>query len=161
MTLDERKTLVTAIEPELAGRPFVRLHTFERDGHPLHLALTERLRRETKRGRVWKAPPFLTALKNAAYGFDGAKARSLGGADGVFLLDRAFTPKNEMMRKLFDRYLDRPEGGARELAAALGVGLERLLPVRVVSHHLRLLGVLHRGQGADWLVLVDYDDEAP
>jgi len=23
------------------------------------------------------------------------------------------------------------------------------------------LGVLHRGQGADWLVLVDYDDEAP
>ncbi|OWK36609.1 hypothetical protein FRUB_09172 [Fimbriiglobus ruber] len=31
------------------------------------------------------------------------------------------------------------------------------LPVRLVSHHLRLLGVLARREDADWLVLVDCD----
>jgi hypothetical protein len=63
-----------------------------------------------------------------------------------------------MMRKLFDRFLDRPGSGAETLAYALGVPLARLLPVRLVSHHMRLVGVLHRGEVADTLVLVDYDD---
>ena len=30
--------------------------------------------------------------------------------------------------------------------------------MRVVSHHMRLLGVLYRTTSEDWLVLVDYDD---
>jgi predicted RecB family endonuclease len=59
---------------------------------------------------------------------------------------------------LFDRYLDRADSGAQELAQTLGVELARFLPVRVVSHHMRLLGVLHRSEEADTLVLVDYDD---
>jgi len=42
----------------------------------------------------------LKALKNAAYGFDEKQARSRGGADGIFLLDRHFTPKNEMILPL-------------------------------------------------------------
>ncbi len=64
-----------------------------------------------------------------------------------------------MMRKLFDRYLDKPGSGAGEIAGALGVPLAELLPVRLVSHHLRLLGVLARKDDADWLVLVDCDRE--
>lgn len=158
MNLDELKTRVAASEPELGRAPFVVVESFARDGRAIHVAVTERLRRLAKRGRVWKSPAFLTALKNAAYGFDEARARSLGGADGIFLLDRGFSPKNEMMKKLFDRYLDRADSGAQELARTLGVELARLLPVRLVSHHMRLLGVLHRGEQADTLVLVDYDD---
>jgi hypothetical protein len=96
-------------------------------------------------------------LKNAASGYDEQKARGVGGRDGIFLLDRAFRPANEMMRKLFDRFFDNPTSGATELAAALGVPLVALLPVRLVSHHLRLLGVLARRSDADWLVLVDCD----
>ena len=158
MSLDELKALLTATEPELARSPFVVVQTFERDGRRLHVGVTERLRRLARRGRVWKTPAFLTALKNAAYGFDEAKARSLGGSDGIFLLDRSFTPKNEMMRKLFDRYLDRRGSSAEALANALDAPLARLLPVRVVSHHMRLLGVLNRSEASDTLVLVDYDD---
>jgi hypothetical protein len=96
-------------------------------------------------------------LKNAAYGFDERQARSAGGRDGLFLLDRTFRPPNEMMRKLFDHYLDKPTSGAAELAEALGVKIDELLPVRLVSHHLRLLGVLARKENEDWLVLVDCD----
>src|SRR5436309_13927433 len=96
-------------------------------------------------------------LKNAAYGFDDRQARSVGGRDGIFLLDRSFRPANEMMRKLFDRFLDRPDSGAEVIAAALEVPLADLLPVRLVSHHLRLLGVLARKEDGDWLVLVDCD----
>jgi hypothetical protein len=62
-----------------------------------------------------------------------------------------------MMRKVFDRFLDNPGSGADDVAAALGVPLGELLPVRLVSHHVRLLGVLARGESADWLVLVDCD----
>jgi hypothetical protein len=36
--------------------------------------------------------------------------------------------------------------------------VDALLAVRLVSHHLRLLGVLWRGADKDTLVLVDYDD---
>ena len=63
-----------------------------------------------------------------------------------------------MMRKLFDRYLDRPGSGVDEVATMLGARREQLLAVRVVSHHMRLLGALWHGPSADWLVLVDLDD---
>jgi hypothetical protein len=62
-----------------------------------------------------------------------------------------------MMAKLFDRYIDKPESGLAEVAAALGVAAAVLLPVRLVSHHMRLLGVLARRPEGDALVLVDCD----
>lgn len=158
MNLDELRQLVTAAEPALASAPFVIAATFERDGRPLDLALTERLRKACKRGRVWAQKPFLTALKNAGYGFDLRKAMSPGGQDGIYLVTREYRPANEMMRKLFDRYLDRPDGDAAALCHALGTTPSALLAVRLVSHHLRLLGVLHRTTDRDLLVLVDYDD---
>ena len=158
MHLDELKERLAEIEPSLPRRPFALLHVVERDGRGLHVALTDRLRARARRGRVWKSPAFLTALKNAGYGLDDARARSRGGQDGIFLLDRGFTPRNAMMRKLFDHYLDKPGSGAAQVTAALEAPLDALLPVRVVSHHMRLLGVLLRGEAADWLVLVDYDD---
>lgn len=158
MNLEQLKASVGAVEDRLAQFPFVVVHEFARDGHPLRLALTERLRKACKRGRVWQSTAFLTALRNAQYGFDENKAHSPGGADGIFLLTRTHQPPNEMMRKLFDRFLDRPGSGAGEIAGALGTPLGSLVPVRLVSHHLRLLGLLQREEARDTLVLVDYDD---
>jgi hypothetical protein len=143
MTLTEARNILEAIEPMLPSTPFVVAHTFERDGRALHLALTERFMRRARKGRVWKSGPLLTAFKNAAYGFDE---------------DRSFTPRNEMMRRIFDRYLDKPGSGAADVAEQLGASPDQLLAVRLVSHHMRLLGILHRAGDQDWLVLVDYDD---
>jgi hypothetical protein len=133
------------------------LHVFEREGRRLHVAVTARLHTHARKEGVWRSREMLATLKNAAYGFDEKVARSVGGRDGIFLMDRTFRPANEMMRKLFDQYLDRPGSGAEEVAAALGVPVGELLPVRLVSHHMRLLGVLARRGGEDWLVLVDCD----
>ncbi len=96
-------------------------------------------------------------LTNAAYGFDERMSRSNSGRDGIFLLDRSFRPKNEMMRKLFDRYIDKPNSGFSELVQELKLKPEPLLPIRLVSHHMRLLGVLARSHEEDHLVLVDCD----
>jgi hypothetical protein len=53
--------------------------------------------------------------------------------------------------------IPRAEGAVIALASALYVALGDLLPGRLVSHHMRLLGVLARHDDADWLVLVDCD----
>ena len=127
-------------------------------GRKLNLAITERLRRACKRGRVWKSNQFLTAFKNASYGFDIAKATSPRGHDGVFLVTREHRPRNQMMQRLFDQFLDKPGSGAEKIAAELGVTPQELHAVRLVSHRMRLLGVLRRGTDEDTLVLVDYDD---
>ena len=158
MNLEQLKASVAAVEDRLAQFPFVVVHDFARDGHPLRLALTGRLRKACKRGRVWQSTAFLAALRNAQYGFDENKAHSPGGSDGIFLLTLEHRPANEMTRKLFDRYLDRADSGADTIAEALGTPLASLIPVRLVRHHLRLLGLLHRENTQDTLVLVDYDD---
>ena len=158
MELAEVKERLRATEPMLAGAAFVEFHAFERAGRWLHVAVTDRLRKHARKDGVWCSREMLTTLKNAAYGFDEGHARSVGGRDGIFLMDRDFRPPNEMMRKLFDRFLDKPGSGARELAVALGVPPADLRPVRLVSHHMRLLGVVaRRADGEDWLVLVDCD----
>lgn len=158
MHLDEAKNKINAIEEQLAGQPFVIFYVFERNRRLLCVALTERLRKKAKKARVWKSPHFLTALKNAEYGFDEHHARSTGGADGIFLLDREHRPANEMMHKIFDQFLDKPGSGADEIAGELQFPRENLLAARLVSHHLRLLGVIAQKADADWLVLVDFDD---
>ncbi len=158
MQLNDLRNKIEEIEARLADEVYVHLSTWERDGHGLRVALTDELRRSAKRGRVWKSRAFLTALQNAAYGFDERRSRSRGGSDGLFALDRDFQPPNAMMRKLFDRYIDSPRSRARAVADRLGVALEELVAVRLVSHQLRPLGVLRRGADCDELVLVDYDD---
>jgi hypothetical protein len=157
MTLAEARQAIEAAEPHLEPSGYVVAASFERDGRRLDVAITERLRRSCKKARVWKSRPLLTAFKNAAYGFDPAAARSPGGADGIFEITRDHRPPNAMMTRLFDRYLDRPDSGVAAVADRLGARVSDLIAVRLVSHHLRLLGVLHRGESGDTLVLVDHD----
>lgn len=157
MELTEAKDRLKAIEDLLPSTPYVEFHAFEREGRSLHVVVTERLRKYARKEGVWGSREMLVTLKNAAYGYDERQTRSVGGRDGIFAMDRTFRPANEMMAKLFDRFLDKPGSGAEELAAALSVSLDDLLPVRLVSHHMRLLGVLARHEDADWLVLVDCD----
>ena len=157
MELAEAKDRLKAIEDRLADVPFAEFHAFTQGGRRLHVGLTDRLRKRARKEGLWRSREMLITLKNAAHGYDETRARSVAGRDGIFLLDRAFRPANAMMRKLFDRFLDHPGSEVNEVAEALGVPTAGLLPVRLVSHHMRLLGVLARREDADWLVLVDLD----
>ena len=100
----------------------------------------------------------LPAEVQIKYGIKAGDTFRLVDLDGIFVLTRDYRPKNGMMKKMFDRYLDKSDSGAADLAKELGVMLENIFPVRLVSHHMRLLGVLSRRSGGDWLVLVDYED---
>src|SRR3954468_17008517 len=99
MELAQAKARLKAIEDGLADAPFVLFHTFESGPRPLHLAPTDRLRRHARKAGLWRAREMLATLKNAAYGFDERQARSVGGRDGLFLMDLNFKPANAMMRK--------------------------------------------------------------
>ena len=158
MNLSEAKMMLAAIEDKLPGKSFIIVNVFERDGRKLHLGVTDRLRRSAKRGRVWQSSGFLSALKNAEYGFDETRARSLGGSDGIFLIDRSFKPRNQMMRKIFDQFLDKEFDIVSGIASELKTQPNNFRAVRLVSHHLRILGLLFQEAGSDWLILVDYDD---
>jgi len=158
MPISDFKQQLTEIESQLSDLVFVSLHIFDRNGRKLNFSITKRFYSECKKGKVWKSKQMLTALKNAAYGFDEKHMMSPGGADGIFLLTRTYKPKNQMMTKLFDYYIDKPGSGAGEVADKLGTSLDRLFPVRLVSHHMRLLGLLKQSTEEDILVLVDYDD---
>lgn len=157
MELDEAKERLKAAELHLSAKPFVEVAVFERDGRALHVAVTARLRKFARKEGVWRSREMFITLKNACYGYDEKDARSVGGRDGIFNVDRDFRPANAMMRKLFDKFLDNPGSEANLIASELETPLEKLLPVRLVSHHLRLLGVLARKNEADWLILVDCD----
>ncbi len=148
------------VEKHLADDIMAEFGTFERDGRQLRLYLTSRFRRKAKRARCWATPHMCSAVSNAAYGFDPEHPRSRGGSDGVFLVDRTHRPSNQMMRKLFDGFLDVSGGEAEAVAKRFGVEAESLLAVRLVCHSVRLLGVLHRAAESDHLVLVDVDASA-
>lgn len=158
MDLSQLKNLVQTAELEIEDKSYVVVHTFMRDGRNITVGLTDRLRKQCRRGRVWNSKPFLTALKNAQYGFDETLARSRGGRDGIFMLDRDFEPRNEMQRKLFDQYIDKADSGIDKILSELGTDIDTIKPVRLVSHHMRLLGVLYQDDDTDWLILIDYDD---
>lgn len=101
----------------------------------------------------------LTALKNAKYGFDQMTSRSHGESDGVFCVDRGYTPPNSMMKKLFGQFLDKPDSLVESLSDLFHKPVEEWVAVRLVSHHIRLLGFMVLENNRAHLVLVDYDNE--
>ncbi len=158
MDLKDTKKIIESIEDKLPDHTFIIAQTFERNNRKLHLALTNRLKKACKRGKVWKSKSFLTAFKNGEYGFDEIQSKSQGGSDGIFLLTRDYQPGNEMMKKVFNRFLDKSNSEASTMAKELNINISEFYPVRLVSHHMRLLGVLKKGANDDILILIDYDD---
>ncbi|PHS19045.1 MAG: hypothetical protein COA78_01390 [Blastopirellula sp.] len=157
MDIAAAKARLKTCEEELGSSALVFFSSFERDGRKLTLSITAQLRKRAIKDGIWRSKEMLTTLTNASYGFHTEASRSVSGRDGIYLLDRKFRPENEMMRKLFGRYIDKKGSGFLELAEALNQDPEALLPVRLVSHHMRLLGVLAQGKDEDHLVLVDCD----
>ena len=159
MDFGDIKQKIEATEAVLARAPVADLIEQETPHGPLRVVITDRLRRKCKKGRVWKSTAMLTALKNAGYGYDAKAPRSRGGSDGIFLVDRTFKPPNAMMKKLFGQFLDKPDPLVSVLSDLLKTDPRDFIPVRLVSHHMRLLGVLSSAYNPSTLVLVDYDDD--
>ena len=159
MDLKECKQRIADAEQLLARSQLAEIARFATPHGTLALAITDRFRKRCKKGKVWKTPAMLTAVKNAAYGFDRMAARSRGGSDGIFCIDREYRPENSMMLKVFDQFLDRPDPLVAWLENELGSSVDRWTPVRLVSHHMRLLGVLIPQHMHSVLVLVDFDNE--
>jgi len=162
MDLSDIKKRLTEIEGLIVDQSVVELMTFDTPHGKLKVLVTDRLRRKCRKGRVWKSPEMLTALKNVAYGFDVKASRSRGGADGIFCLDRDYKPANSMMKKIFAQFLDKPDKSdplVLLIEETLKSQKKELVPVRVVSHHMRLLGVLLTSSSRPQLVLVDYDND--
>jgi hypothetical protein len=157
--LSEVRSKLEIAEGELAETQVALFADFRTPHGALRVSVTDRLRRKSRKSRVWKSPAMLTALKNSSYGFDPKAARSRGGADGIFSVDRSFKPPNAMMSKLFAQFLDKPDPLVEVLVGYLGKPSTEWFTVRLVSHHLRLLGVLAASSSGAHLVLVDYDDD--
>ncbi len=159
MDLAVAKGKLQEAEAVLDMQPLAFFADFDTPYGVLRVSVTDRLRRKCRKGRVWKSAAMLTALKNAVYGFDAKAPRSRGGADGIFCVDRNYRPTNSMMKKLFDKFLDKPDPLVPLLAEELGSSPEVWVPVRLVSHHMRLLGIISISGRVAQMALIDYDNE--
>ena len=144
-------------EKALSADDLAELATFERDGRSMTVFITKSFCKRCRKEGAWLHPELLTTLQNAAYGFNPVDARSPGGRDGIFLQTREHRPPNSMMTRIFDQFLDKPGSEAETLAERFGKAVTDLIPVRLVSHHMRLLGVIVRYGDSDRLLLVDLD----
>jgi len=160
MDITEMAHRLAQVEEHFGSASVVLLDEFETSHGKLRVYLTDRLRRNCQKGRVWATHEMIATLKNVSYGFDRNAPRSRGGVDGIFRVDRRFKPANSMMKKLFARFIDKPDPLIPQLVQLFGTSPDTWTAVRVVSHHMRLLGVFDNGNlGVGCLVLVDYDDE--
>ena len=129
--------------------------------HNLTVYITDHFVAKCKKGKVWNTPALFSTLKNCEYGFDIKKMKSPGGKDGIFSIDRNYTPKNEMQRKIFDQFLDKDHPLIKTICDISTRNSKDAIAVRVVSHHMRLLGVLFVADekvNCNQLFLIDYDD---
>lgn len=143
----------------LCDEPLVSLSSNESGGYGrLTIFLSERLIRLAKKERLNRSPKLWKTLQNLRYGYDPRASLSPGGKDGIFAVRSDFKPKNEMVRKLYDRYRE-TERGKEELRTYLRNPMSAQ-GVRVVSHDLRLLGFIEEEPGESngfRLVLVSLD----
>ncbi len=129
----------------LNSQPVAYFAEFDTPYGMLKVSITERLRRKCRKGRIWKSAAMLTALKNAAYGFDAKAPRSRGGSG----------------RNILCRPQLSPGPLVPILATELGSPPKDRVPSRLVSHHMRLLGVISLKPNTAHMALVDYDNEKP
>ena len=157
MNKTELRQRLIETENELRnGAPWGLFGEFDTPHGTLDVYLTGRLRRKCRKGGVWRTPPMLTALKNVTYGYDSIGSHSRGGLDGIFRLDRSYSPPNSMMKKVFG-FLDKFDPLVAEIVESFDSIPNDWIPVRIVSHHMRLLGFILLDKST--LMLIDFDND--
>lgn len=122
----------------------------------LTVYLSEPFVKAVRKARLVSSATLWKTLRNLQYGYDPKLAMSPGGRDGIFAVSADFKTRNEMVRKLYDRFFDKPGGQA--LLAHYFPDPTAAQGVRVVSHGLRLLGFVAGDTSSGWkLVLIDLD----
>lgn len=158
MALEQIKQKLQEAEAKLQTNSIVLFGQLSTKTGDLEVFITDRLYKQCRKGKIWKSRSMLSTLKNAIYGFDIKASRSRGGLDGIFRIDRNFSPKNSMMKKIF-HFLDKPDPLVVKISKHFDTSSENWIPVRLVSHNLRLLGVMLNAEKDAQLVLVDYDKD--
>ena len=158
MEIEEAKRRLESCEHILDKEVIVEFAFFDSDEKKLQLYLTQQLKRNCKKKKIWKSKAFFITLKNVKYGIDPVNFKSKGGKDGVFIIDRNFSPRNMMQKKIFDQYIDKETSDFNYVVEMMKFSLKKVNAIRVVSHHMRLLGIHQRVNNIDKVVLVDYDD---
>lgn len=158
MDIKQTKQRIIEIENDLKNKGIIEFNRAMVNGRSQITYITSLLKKNCKKKRVWKSKEFLITLKNINYGIDNSNFRSKSGKDGIFILDRNYLPKNEMQRKIFDQFIDKENSDFKEILKELDLPENRLNAIRVVSHHMRLLGIHFAGKDSDIIVLVNYDN---
>ncbi|MCB9233319.1 MAG: hypothetical protein H6581_16800 [Bacteroidia bacterium] len=157
-SLEELKNHLKSLSGQLAEKPLVLLESYALNGQKFHLYLSQALYKNCKKGKVWLSNDFFITLKNAKYGLDQDHQWSGGGKDGIFLIDRKFRPRNMMQTKIFDKFIDKAGSPFLEYAKLLEFEPSQVEAIRVVSHHMRLLGILSKKKNEIMIILVDFDN---
>lgn len=164
LSLEQLKNNLKAMLASEAGNrtdaAFLEL-TGDIDGQPFQLAvrLSPSFLQSVRKNRLQGQAALYNAYGNLKYGYDPVRAASPGGKDGIFNVSSDYRPRNEMVAKLYDRYLH-TDRGERELRQYFARPSEAQ-GVRVVCHGVRLLGFMdvreQCGTLIEKLVLVDVD----
>ncbi len=157
LQIEDIKSRLSVLESDLSASLIVHYEDFTVNQRSFRVYLCQKLIKQARKSRVWKSKEFCITLRNVKYGLDPESAKSMGGRDGIFLLDRTFKPYNEMQKRIFDQFIDKPASGFIAITKELGLSASHIKAVRVVSHHMRIVGIYHTGAKADTLVLVDID----
>lgn len=158
MEIEEARKLLEACENYLDKKGVVEFALIDSAERSLQLYLTSIFKKNCKKKRVWKSKAFFITIKNAKYGIDLLNFKSKGGKDGVFIIDRKFTPQNMMQKKIFDQFIDKDNSDYNKIIDKMNFLPNDVNAVRIVSHHMRLLGIHQRVNNIDKIVLVDFDN---
>lgn len=125
--------------------------------------ITEYFVKQCQKGKIWNTPELLSTLQNCWYGVDNKHLKSPGGKDGIFIIDRGYRPENEMQKKIFNRFIDKENSLFPSVCKFFEKKANDFIAVRIVSHHLRLLGVMFIDRNKydrelNIITLVDYDN---
>lgn len=162
MEIADVKAILEELEESIEQNTVSEFAELEIDGKVLVVYLAKDLKKNCQKGKIWKSKPFYITLKNIKYGMDKKQMRSKQGRDGIFLVDRDFRPENSMQTKIYKKYVDKENSSFSEVVKLLDIKKEEktnIKGVRVVSHHLRLLGFFLEKAEKDILVLFDFDAE--
>jgi hypothetical protein len=158
MEIKEAKKKLEVCEKLLEKENLVEFAFLDTGNQKLQLYLSSLLKKNCSKKRIWKSKAFFITLKNIKYGIDLFNFKSKGGRDGIFVIDRSYTPKNMMQKKIFDQFIDNENSDFNQIVNRMNFSSDDINAVRIVSHHMRLLGIHQRIDGIDKIVLVDFDD---